>query len=315
MNDSVLATSSMDSPLTSVINSAFLYKLRDRSTKLEVLQWCMDVGLLKKSRECDKCQGVMKLVESKNSSDGYVWRCRTTGDNAHQCRKSVRKGSLFNRSKLSIGDILIITYMWCSRCTTQMIINELNLNSKTVADWIRFCRELCQELCVHWSEKIGGVNTIVEMGAYKIKEKNNIRGEPVRVKVVLVGVERRTDRCFASVANECKDVTLLAVIKKNIAPGTTIYSYCWKKYNCRGNEKFRQLTESHSILFKDPEKKTDISFIEGSWASIRRVVGNDWEGKFDIYLAECVWRRKSKGNNIMNAFIQDAKLIYPLTDE
>ncbi|GFQ64964.1 uncharacterized protein TNCT_409511 [Trichonephila clavata] len=68
----------------------------------------MEKGLIAASAECSVCKKAMRLVK-KNSSDGYIWECRKKGANGHRMKRSVRKNSWFEESKLSMLDILKLT--------------------------------------------------------------------------------------------------------------------------------------------------------------------------------------------------------------
>ncbi|GBO37911.1 hypothetical protein AVEN_152094-1 [Araneus ventricosus] len=79
--------------------------------KKDVMDGCMEVNLIANESVCQTC-GVKLVLTERDRSDGYSWVCRKFGVNAHHVRRTVRKDSWFDESKLSIPEILILTYWW-----------------------------------------------------------------------------------------------------------------------------------------------------------------------------------------------------------
>ncbi|GBM05487.1 hypothetical protein AVEN_94773-1 [Araneus ventricosus] len=90
----------------------------------------------------------MKWVDSYGTKVGKVSSFRKRGANAHQIKRTVRKGSWFQDSHLSLGMILRLTCMWVNRMTKESIMNYLDLASQTVTDWLNFWREVCEDECL-----------------------------------------------------------------------------------------------------------------------------------------------------------------------
>ncbi|GBL74685.1 hypothetical protein AVEN_243571-1 [Araneus ventricosus] len=91
----------------------YSYRLKN-GCKKDVIDWYMKMNLIAKEYVCPICGEKMVLPE-RDGSDGYSWVCRKYGLNAHYVRKTVRKGSWFDESKLSISEILILTYLWVKK--------------------------------------------------------------------------------------------------------------------------------------------------------------------------------------------------------
>ncbi|GBN03305.1 hypothetical protein AVEN_249562-1 [Araneus ventricosus] len=91
-----------------------LYGLK-KGPKKDVIDWCMSMNMIAKEYVCPTCGEKMVLCERNDISEGYHWVCRKFGMNADHVRRSVRKGSWFDESKLSMPEILMITYLWAKR--------------------------------------------------------------------------------------------------------------------------------------------------------------------------------------------------------
>ncbi|GBO37393.1 hypothetical protein AVEN_181922-1 [Araneus ventricosus] len=78
--------------------------------KKDMIDWCMEMNMNTKEYVCLTC-GMKMVLTERNGSDGYSWVCIKFGVNAHHVRRTARKGSWFDESKLNIPEILILTYL------------------------------------------------------------------------------------------------------------------------------------------------------------------------------------------------------------
>ncbi|XP_035224960.1 uncharacterized protein LOC118197546 [Stegodyphus dumicola] len=263
----------------------------------------------------------MKLVERKNRIDGFEWMCRVTGGECrHRISRSVRKNSWFAKSKLSMCDVLRVTYMWLGKCGNDFIRTELRIAKNTVTDWKSFCREVCMELCLKENVMLGGEGVIVEIDESKFGKQKYHRGKRVEGRWVFGLVERGTDKCVFRVVENRGAETLLEIIKENVLPGSIVISDCWKAYDCLEFEGYAHLKVNHSLRFKDPETGAHTNSIEGTWAAIKRSFrgSSKAKGQFDSYLAEYIWRRKHKksdASQLMHIFLSEITAIYSAKGE
>lgn len=299
------------------INASFLYELRSKGGR-EAIDLCMKVGLIADERRCKVCGKAMEVVlKKKGATEDYVWRCRKSMDGVqHDECMSVRKGSWFEFSKLSICNILLVTFHWFHKLPNKYTEQMLQMSSSTVVDWKSFCREICMEACVKESKPIGGVNVIVEIDEIKFGKRKYNRGKAVRGKWVIGGLEKGSHKMFFRVVkNRGKDV-LLDIIKTFVLPGTTIISKCWKSYDCLEDERYRHLMLNHSLKFKNPENGVHTNSIEGMWSTIKRSLSistNHCKDHFDGYLAEYMWRRSHPSQKFTD-FLEAVRCVYAPSD-
>lgn len=178
-----------------------------------MIKWCIDIELIAGRYKCPRCGADMQLTKRMDMKDQRQWRCNKSD---HDIRRSVRKGSWFEKSKLEMYEILTITYLWCWKQPFNFIMNELNLSPSTVVEWMGFCRDVCMNIVVSDNEMLGGEDVIVEVNVTKFRGKN-VKDNLAEEKWVFGGVERGTNKCF---------MVLLNVIKKYVHPGSTIISDC-----------------------------------------------------------------------------------------
>ncbi|KAF8785040.1 hypothetical protein HNY73_010636 [Argiope bruennichi] len=120
--------------------------------------------------------------------DGKIWHCRKKGLNPQHIKRSVRKGSCFDKSHWDLGIILCLTYMWLNQMRRESIVNDLNVSARTVTDWMNFCRGLCEDTCLAFDGKMGGVGKIVKIDESKFGKKKYNRGKRVEGRWVFGGI-------------------------------------------------------------------------------------------------------------------------------
>lgn len=286
--------------------------------KKAVLEWCMKEGMIASTHKCPKCGSQMSLKTRQDRTDGFMWFCRKKGrENAHECTKSVRDGSWFSHSHLSIVQILKMTRLWYAKAMHEYIMYEVKVFEHAVTDWCMFCREVCQEIMMNErAEKIGGFGKIVEIDESKFGKMKYGRGKPVKGEWVFGGVERESGKCFFRVVEKRDAETLLPIVRDWVLPGTTIYSDCWKAYNCLEKEGYEHLRVNHSLTYVDPETGAHTNSIEGTWSAIKRALRGTHHvpGEFDSYLAEYMWRKlhgHEQSDEAFKAFLDDLIKVYP----
>lgn len=289
------------------INLDLLMDLRDPA---RLVEWCMQTGLINNTYICPNCGQNMKLTNSVRITDKYNWRCRKDG---HDVRRSIRRGSWFEESKLSMIDILITTYMWIMNVPGEFIAIDRNISAATVVEWKNFCREVCIDACLRENEILGGVGIVVELSENKFGKRKYDYGKSTQENWVFAGIEQGTDRCFMIIVQERTKEILLSVIREYIRPGSTIVSDCWRTFNCLNDEEFENLHDDQNYKFKDRDSNIHTNSIESTWAAMKRQLkANHSKENFDSYLFESMWRRKHKNQKqkLMALFLEAVKQSY-----
>ena len=125
------------------------------------IHWLMDEGLIAKERLCPMCEEGMTLTRCADRSDLFRWECRKQEKGKrHKAEISIRKGSWFEKSKMTLEEIVKFMYWWCQNLDQSQIKHKLGLAESTGVDWDSFCREVCEITMFENSEKLGGENTI-----------------------------------------------------------------------------------------------------------------------------------------------------------
>ena len=92
------------------------------------IEFLKDVGLIPSKVQCNICQRDMLWTAYPDRSGGFRWRCRKSVARV-RCRgtASIRHGSWFRLSNLTLLEIIAITYDILRRDYAYQIENELHL--------------------------------------------------------------------------------------------------------------------------------------------------------------------------------------------
>lgn len=233
------------------------------------------------------------------------------------CRrmKSIRHGSWFSGSHLSIEKILEITFLWCEDIEQRVVKKWVEVAEHTIVDWCHFCREVC----AIWyndhtgTDQIGGPGTVVEIDESMFGKRKYHVGRVTQGKWVLGGVERGTDNMFMVMVPSRDAATLLPLIQRYVKPGTTIHTDGWAAYNGLPALGYTHHTVNHSVNFVDPVTGTHTQSIEGSWYAAKRKLkrGHGTSRQlFASYLMEYMWRREYGKEFTFANFIRHISYVY-----
>ena len=185
------------------------------------IAFCKERGLIADAPDCRYCRHPLTWSVKTDHADGFSWRCTHRGCRKRSRNCSIRHGSWFSDSKMSLKKILKLTYYWAARATTSAAIRETSVHegeqtsSKTVVDWFTFCREVClravEERC---SKGIGGPGMTVEIDESKFGRRKYNRGRLVEGKWVLGGICRETKEIFLIEVPKRDSATLIPLIKE-----------------------------------------------------------------------------------------------------
>lgn len=270
------------------------------------LQWCARHRLLRNTASCAVCMQPCTLTRYAGGLDGVRWACQTCN-----YRKSVRDGSFFARSHLSIQQIIIMTYCWACDLPQQQMLREADIaRPNTAVDWCNFLREECEQWISNNSEEIGGMDAageaiVVEIDETKYFHRKYHRGAWREGHWVFGGIERQSGRCFLVEVPDRRAVTLGNCISQYILPGSHIVSDGWAAY--AHIDMIRQGIYTHSVIvhknnFVDPyDPSSHTQNIENMWMRAKRKLKRQFGTSrplFPSYLHEFVYRNRFRNSDV-----------------
>ena len=101
-------------------------------------------------------------------SDGVSWYCS-------QCytRKSIRKDSFFDKSRLPLQRWVILMYMWVRQYPVTDACEVAEVGERTSIDVYQWLREVCSQALLNGP--LGGQQTVVEIDERLFRHKPKVR--------------------------------------------------------------------------------------------------------------------------------------------
>ena len=297
--------------------SAFLYRdiIKLCMDKEKLHGWLRERGIIGEfnGQLCEICcDGQWRLIKDKTLSDEWIWRC-----NNKKCRKkkSIRIGSWFSKSKLTLERIMEFTYLWSKKCNQSFIREELQIGScTTMVDWFNFAREVCAEIMEVDNEQIGGEGKEVEIDESKFGKRKYNRGRRVDGCWVFGGIERGSDKMFLSIVQDRSAATLVPIIQKYIKVGSKIHSDYWKAYDKLNTLGYEHVKVNHSKEYYNKENDACTNTIESTWRAVKQSLPRygTVKGLYDSYFVEYMVRRKylKKSKDKFLSFLELVKRVY-----
>ena len=221
----------------------------------------------------------------------FLWRCTSKN-----CTKtfSIRVGTFFDKSKLSIEKIFKIIYCWVIELSQLQCSHETGVSQHSLVDWYNFCRDICFDKLsdIHF-DSIGGPGVVVEIDESKFGKRKYNTGKRVDGVWVFGGIERDNKKnCFFVVVNKRDSRTLLPLIRRYIKPGSTIVSDCWKAYDRipRLGLNYTHKKVNHRIEYVN-EEGFHTNTIESTWHRLKAFKKTMSKKLIDTYFCEFIFRR------------------------
>ena len=234
----------------------------------------------------------MVVNTTSDPPDFEVFRCPKC-----HVKKSIRSHSLAFRTNLSLGSILLLIHYWSVDANNKIAARELQVTSKTVTHWYNICRRICTDRLER--TMIGGLGVVVEIDESLIARRKYHRGRLVPERWVFGGVERRATgeqkRFVEFVSNRTK-ATLLEVIRRRIAPETTVMSDGWAAYRDLSQYNYRHFVVNHSKNFVNPQiREVHTQNVENQWRQLKRWLRSKGTNIGDVqsYLDEWLYRKQA----------------------
>uniref|UniRef100_A0A0N5BKW6 DDE_Tnp_IS1595 domain-containing protein n=1 Tax=Strongyloides papillosus TaxID=174720 RepID=A0A0N5BKW6_STREA len=240
--------------------------------------------------------------------------------NLRTCRKkiAVKHGTWFSDSRLEFVTAIRFIYCWSEELVSiNFCEKQLQISHNTSVDWCNFMMEMCVGSMEHLeAQKIGGPGRIVEIDESLFSKRKNHCGRVLPPVWIFGGVCRETGECFLQAVPNRGFKTLTSVILERIEEGSTIYSDCWRSYKtseleAQGFEHFRV---NHKYNFVDPESGAHTQTVERMWGSAKwrnkKQRGTD-RNMLDSYLAEFIWRKNNRENDLFIKALQDIAALWP----
>ena len=295
-------------------------------------QFLTDQGLIAVYQQCEFCGSTMNKVREGGR---LLWMCRRMmrGSKCNRGKKSVKTGTIFADSKLTVQQIVSIFYHFVHRLSETQCAQYVCISSKspkTLVKWYKMCREVCNAW--FWdpanTPKLGGFGTIVEM------DETYLPGQPKYHRGRRLGTTWKPEDKWAlgltqrgSLDAIVKQVPfnrarhhLVPIIESHTLPGTIYCSDSWKGYvnlpQFVNLEDTSHFTVNHSKNYVDPETGAHTETIEGMWKHMKDFLPNGMAPKdAESYIGVFLWHRycKQRKLDVFVHFLKCCASIYKPT--
>lgn len=177
----------------------------------------MDERLMTKERSCPMCAGEMSLSRCEDRSDGLKRECRKqVNGRRHNTEVSIRKGSRFDNSKMTLKEILKLTCWWCQDFDQAQLKHKLGLAESTGGLGQLLSRSL-RNHSTKKSEKLVGNGKVVQIDEIKFGKRKYLCGHHVEGHWVFGGIEDDGKKCFLVAVEKREEQTLLPIIQNGLS--------------------------------------------------------------------------------------------------
>ena len=240
--------------------------------------------------------------------DRRMWRCPS-----HKGTKlSIRHGSIFQQSHLSLPQLLRLLFYWALNIPVKTACELTSIARQSVGPWYRAIRMICGDVInhLHPAPLLGGPGVIVQIDESVISKPKNNRGRRRR-PTWMFGAYCPAQRLgFAEIVPNRTAFTLLPIILRTIAPGSMIHSDMWAAYRrirflhgnagqafgvMRVRRLYNHQTVNHRRNFVDPATGAHTQHIECFWNNVkskRRSLRGVRRQLMQEYLNEFMWRHR-----------------------
>ena len=289
-----------------------------------VIDYYVQHKLLGDVCNCPTCQSSMEMVTRPTTSakDGFGWRC--ANQRCPKCRtyRTIRAGSFFERSRITLDKWLYVTYLWSQGTKVNSVERQVQIGEKTVIQMFQYLRDVCSTKLLSTPVELGGPGVIVQIdeSLFNHKSKYN-RGRRASKEQWVFGLADTSSKpaiTYMETVDKRDAATLLPIIQRVVKPGTIIHSDQWKAHhNISSRLQLSHGTVNHLLNFVDPATGIHTQAIESYWAKAKQKF-KEMKGVsshlLPRYLDERMWRDRwgTTGDNAFTNILIHISEQYPV---
>ena len=135
----------------------------------DLIAWFRAKRLLARSQDCSNCNVPMRQGTRKDVTDGLVWRCP-------QCKttKSVREGSFFTKSRLTLQKWLLLIHFWVKQYPVTDVAVDVEIDKNVGCAVYKWLREVCSTKLLQSPIILGGPGVVVQVDESLFRHKPKV---------------------------------------------------------------------------------------------------------------------------------------------
>ena len=274
---------------------------------LQVINWLKQRKLLQRELKCPTCDQQMNWTKYAKTKDGFAWKCQNKYCIKYKSTITIRYGSFFTKSNLSLQSWVHAMYLWSERCSETMAYRQVNVSEKTMIDCYSFFREVCSRYLQANPVKLGGPGVVIQIdeSCFSHKPKHH-RGRGPHTPIWVFGILDTSTSPgigYMEIVNKRDAATLLPIIQSVVQQGSIIHSDEWRAYNDIQGLGFTHRTVNHSVNFVDGQTGVHTQAIESYWNKHKshiKMMRGCRRNSLHEYLQEFMWRDRFYRNAFDN---------------
>lgn len=206
-----------------------------------LISWLMRERFLHPSMRCERDLTPMRLEKYKAAKDHWCWRCPRENCRA---RISVRDGSFFANSNLSLRKLMKIVVNFMAESPARGTALRIRLTRKTVGEIYKKIRRAFSNDLVTTPIVF---NTGYEYEADELYFRHVRLGHGLSRKQWVAGIyERATGMVVYYRVEDRSNESLVPPIVQRVPPGSFVYTDEWNGYSTLRDHPYHRFTVNHS---------------------------------------------------------------------
>jgi hypothetical protein len=265
-----------------------------------IISWLMREGFLYDSMRCERCLTPMLFQHSPSFSiDHWCWRCPR-----ERCRSriSVRDGSFFSGSHLTLRELILIVINFAAESSILGTARRLRISREVVGEFFKKIKE------AYSRELVTDPITLDHGFEYEVDEVyiKHVEVEPDTYQNQWVAsiYERSTGRIIYYRVDDRSSLSLIPPIILKLPGGVFIYSDDWRSYRALDTLMYVHRYVNHSNhefsrveVIAGQEITVSINNTEGINHVVRQKLSNKSSRtaeNLDLVLSEIAYRRSGR---------------------
>lgn len=239
----------------------------------EIILGLQAANLLPRRPRCNNrnCRRPLTLQRRASEQLGHTFKCSRCAT-----RRSILRGTFFEAMHVPVKKCVTLMWLWAAQTQAAAAAAIMNMRKQTVLQQFRFFRDICSWKLVQTPELflLGGPGHVVQIDESVVTRRKFNVGRRVPPRWVVGMYDTTLGRgCIVYVTNRSA-TTLTDLIVEHVAPGSTIWTDCWRGYanlaTLGGVSQYTHHTVNHSRNFVDPQTGTCTNHVEGYWSRLKR---------------------------------------------
>lgn len=269
------------------------FTIKDFRKRFPTEESCLEELMSKRYGKEAKCEGCRKVTKFHRVKGRKCYECQWCGFQVYPTA-----GTIFHKSATPLADWFYVMYLMTatrSGVSAKEVQRQLGVTYKTA--W-----RMCHQIRKAMDEKPKLKDDVELDETYVGGKRRGKRGRGAAGKSVVFGAVQRKGKLNAFVVENCKETTLLPIVREVVVKGSTILTDELGSYQKLSKNGYKHDTVRHSAN-EYVRGKVHTNGIEGFWSQLKRGISGThvWVSKKHLqkYVDEFAFRYNQRDNAMM----------------